>query len=89
MPKAVSDLKTADGQIEVALHQESILFCNKMDRFLNMSEYYFDNVVTLSKAVNNKCTELKDILMDLGQAFKHISQVNKMAKLEEAEDLFM
>ena len=54
-----------------------------------MSEYYFDQAVTLSKAVANKCTELKDILKDLGKAFQHISQVNKMAKLGEAEDLFM
>ena len=87
-PKSMEEFTNKDAQVNVQLSQNSLVFCNKMEQWLDCSQELYQEAIDLSNEINQQCCQLTKSLQRLSECFKNISKVNQMVKLQQSTDLF-
>lgn len=65
-----------------------MVFCTKMQQFIDTSQTLYQATREVSKEINHKCIDLAKSMNILSECFSRLSDLNKVVKLQKSTQLF-
>lgn len=86
--RAIPDAVLEDGEANVAMIQNSSVFCSKMSAYVDSYQILYQEVIDITKEINEKSSDLAQTMGALSKALEQLSELSRMIKVDRQHDLY-